>query len=189
MNYTRASFPTAVAAVLYLTPHDGSAATTFDEIIPASACQLEFTDDAGKADLVDGSWLIGATVANDQVELLCPLRIPFFFVVGATKTILRWSSIQLFYRDPDGQSTAHSVTASLLRIGRLNPSPTTLHVFSSNTFLATTDTGGTELLTTVDLPLIDAQHFVRVVMKQGSNNGTNRVRFTRVRFFPDPPNL
>lgn len=53
--------------------------------------------------------------------------------------------------------------------------------------IATTDTRYSEELLVFAVELDESQHFVRVVMRQGSNDGTNRVRFTRVRLFVDPP--
>jgi len=164
-------------------------AAGFTEIIPASACQLENEDDFGKADLVDGSWLIDASVANDQVELLCPVRTSHFSISGIFNSSLAWSDIEIFYRDPDGSGTGHSVVATLLQIGKTSGVATSLGSISSNSSIQTADTRWDESLLAFGTSLADAQHHVRVVLKQGTNNGTDRVRLTRVRLFFDPPGI
>ena len=164
-----------------------TASQGFQEIIPASACLLEDEEDIGKADIVDGSWVIDAAVDFDDVELLCPVRIAPFFWKGLSLTELVWSHIDIFYRDPDGTSTNHSVTASLRKISRAGAAAISLDSITSNTKIATTDTRYSEPLLVFAIELDESQHFVRVVLRQGPNDGMNRVRFTRVRLFVDPP--
>ena len=161
----------------------------FEEIIPASACQLEHSNDLGKADLVDGSWLISSTTSNDLVELLCPVRTSHFFILALTITPLEWWHFEMHYRDPDGVNTSHSVSATLIEVLPTSAFGTVVDTLSSNTSAPTSDAA---ILGTVDdfmSPVDDAQHFLRIVLKQGANDGTNRTRFSRARLFVDPPAL
>ncbi len=173
-------------SIIYFLSNEAHA-SGFTEVIPASACQLENEDDIGKADIVDGSWLIGATVANDEVELICPVRTSHFAYSGATQFQLFWSDIEIFYRDPDGTGTSHSIIATLIEVGRTTALGTSLGTITSGIVNLTTDTRWEEPLLAFADPVADAQHFVHVVLKQGSNNGSDRVRLTRIRLFLDPP--
>lgn len=176
---------TSALATLALLEQEALAIGQFRDTIPASACQIENANDIGKADLVDGSWQIAAGIQNDTVELLCPVRISHFFVLGNVKTTLLWSHIEMFYRDPDGNSANHSVTATLFRVTVPTP-PVLLDTFTSGAIL-TTDVKQDKQLAVFGVPLLDSQHFIRIQMKQGAGAAAPRVRFTRVRLFDKPP--
>lgn len=174
-----------IAATIAFTPGPAAASETFREAIPASACRMANADDIGKAELVDGSWLVGAAVQNDDIELLCPVRISPFYMTGNVKTGLRHSGIGIMARDPDAGGSNTWVLAELHGVHRASTVATFFgDILSGN---ATTDAWSEGLLDAFPNFMLDVVLWIDVTMHQGTNNGVDRVRFSQVMLLPLPP--